>query len=49
MRYAVLSPRNAPAAANAITSGRLMSPDDESTPAVMTIVSLGTSGMIASR
>ena len=45
----MLSPRNAPAAANAITIGRLRSPADATTPAVMTAVSLGTTGTIASK
>ena len=44
----MLSPRNAPQAAETITRGRLRSPADATTPAVITAVSLGTTGSIAS-
>jgi hypothetical protein len=44
-----LSPRNAPEAAPATTIGRLKSPVDATTPAVITAVSLGTTGTRASR
>src|SRR3954463_9676532 len=49
MKYAVLSPRNAPEAAAATIGARLRSPVDATTPAVITDVSLGTTGTSASR
>src|SRR2546423_3337394 len=49
MKYAVLSPRNAPDAAAPTISGRFSSPADATTPAVITDVSLGTTGTSASR
>src|ERR671933_1466065 len=48
IQYAVLSPRNAPAAAAGTTIARLRSPALATTPAVMTAVSLGTIGTTAS-
>jgi hypothetical protein len=44
-----LSPRNAPAAAATITNPTLRSPAAATTPAVITTVSLGTTGKNASR
>jgi hypothetical protein len=44
-----LSPRKAPEAAPATTIGKLKSPVDATTPAVITEVSLGTMGTSASR
>src|SRR5436190_23731570 len=49
IKYEVLSPRNAPEAAAAITRGRLRPPVDATTPAVITVVALGTTGTNASR
>ena len=46
--YEMLSPTIAPVEAQRITSGRLRSPAPASTPAVITTVSLGTSGKNAS-
>ena len=44
----MLSPRMAPVEAQRITSGRLRSPEPASTPALITTVSLGTTGKNAS-
>src|SRR5689334_17018157 len=49
MKYAVLSPRNAPPAAAATMAIRFRSPVDATTPAVITDVSLGTTGTSASK
>src|SRR4051812_48491327 len=49
IQYAALSPRKAPSAATTITAGSERSPDAATTPAVMTAVSLGTTGTIESK
>ena len=49
IQYEMLSPTIAPPAANRITAKMLRSPVPASTPARMTDVSLGTSGMRTSR
>jgi hypothetical protein len=48
IQYALLSPRNAPAAAAGTIIARLRSPALATTPAVITAVSLGTTGTTAS-
>jgi hypothetical protein len=49
IQYDALSPVTAPAAAKRMTRPSTRSPVEASTPARMTEVSLGTSGMMASR